>query len=74
MNVVARLRHVLARRPWLYWIGVRARSPSASAPSSPRRPPPSTTPAGHGASRASVVVATADLDPGDALAGVDGDP
>ena len=24
MNPLARLRHVLARRPWLYWLGVAA--------------------------------------------------
>ena len=24
MNPLARVRHVLARRPWLYWLGVAA--------------------------------------------------
>ena len=73
MNVVARLRHVLARRPWLYWtgvallaIGVGAVVASAAATVDEAR-------RAWGEPR-SVVVATVDLEPGDALGRVDGDP
>ena len=69
MNLVARARHVLARRPWLYWSAVaRARRRRPAGPSPPAAPA-STTPAGRGATTRDVVVATADIAPGDPLAG-----
>jgi len=68
MHPVARLRHALARRPWLYWaavavlaagIALAAASAVASVDDARRA---------WGASR-TVVVATADLAPGDPLTG-----
>lgn len=68
MHPVARLRHVLARRPWLYWsvvaalaggIAVAAASAVAGVDDARRA---------WGATR-SVVVAVADLAPGDPLTG-----
>lgn len=68
MHVVARVRHVLARRPWLYWLAVLLVAAVAA-----------TVAAGAGAAvddarRAwgetrTVVVARVDLAPGDPLAG-----
>ena len=69
MNLVARLRRVLARRPWLYWtgvlllaLGVAATVASATATVDEAR-------RAWGDTRR-VVVATDDLVPGDLLAGV----
>jgi hypothetical protein len=68
MNLVARLRRVLARRPWLYWtgvlllaLGVAATVASATATVDEAR-------RAWGDTRR-VVVATDDLVPGDLLAG-----
>jgi hypothetical protein len=69
MNPVAHLRHVLARRPWLYWLGVLLLSAivgllvadAAARVDAARRAWGVTRP---------VVVAVADVAPGEALDGV----
>jgi hypothetical protein len=68
MNVAARARHVLARRPWLYWatvlllgIGVAVVVARAASGIEDARLAWGET--------QEVVVASADLEPGDALAG-----
>jgi hypothetical protein len=68
MNPLARLRHVLARRPWLYWLGVAAIAAAigliavrAAASVDEARQRWGTT--------REVAVAIADLAPGDPLAG-----
>ena len=63
MNPVARARHVLARRPWLYWSVVARPRRAAPAGRSPPPRPASTRPAGRGARPATCVVATDDLRP-----------
>jgi Flp pilus assembly protein CpaB len=68
MNPLARVRHVLARRPWLYWLGVAAIAGAiglvalraAAAVDDARR---------RWGETQQVAVATADLDPGDPLSG-----
>jgi hypothetical protein len=68
MNPVARVRHVLARRPWLYWLAVAllaglaglAVADAASGVDAARRAWGTTRP---------VVVAAVDVAPGTALAG-----
>ena len=67
MNVVARLRHVLARRPWLYWIGVALLAIGVGAVVASAAATVDDARRAWGEPR-SVVVATADLEPGDALA------
>ncbi len=69
MNPVARVRHVLARRPWLYWLAVAVLAAiaglvvadAASRVDGARRAWGTTRP---------VVVATVDVAPGTALDGV----
>jgi SAF domain len=69
MNLVARVRHVLARRPWLYWLGVLLLAAIAGLVVADAA-------AGVNAARRSwgvtrpVVVAVADVAPGEALGSV----
>jgi hypothetical protein len=66
MNVVARLRHVLARRPWLYWSGVLLVALAAAAVVAAATSRVDDARRAWGQPRR-VVVATADLVPGDPL-------
>src|SRR4051812_48515993 len=68
MNRLARARHVLARRPWLYWLGVAALAAAAAWGAARGGAWVAAAGRGGGASGA-VVVAPADLRPGDELAG-----
>jgi hypothetical protein len=68
MNPLARARHVLARRPWLYWAGVVALGAGAAVAAGRASASVDDARRQWGATR-EVVVATADLAPGDPLAG-----
>ena len=68
MNPVARARHVLARRPWLYWSAVLALAAFAGWSVAAAAAGVDEARRAWGATR-DVVVATDDLAPGQALAG-----
>jgi hypothetical protein len=68
MNRLARVRHVLARRPWLYWAAVVALAAGAALAAGHAAASVDDARRQWGATR-EVVVATADLAPGEALAG-----
>jgi hypothetical protein len=68
MNPLARARHVLARRPWLYWLGVAVLAAAAAWGAARGASSVDAARRSWGTPR-DVVVATADLAPGDALAG-----
>jgi hypothetical protein len=68
MNPLARTRHVLARRPWLYWAAVVALAAGAALAAGDAAASVDDARRQWGATR-DVVVATADLAPGDPLAG-----
>ena len=68
MNPVARARHVLARRPWLYWSAVLALAAFAGWSVAAAAAGVDEARRAWGATR-DVVVATDDLEPGQALAG-----
>jgi hypothetical protein len=68
MNPLARLRHVLARRPWLYWLGVAVIAMAIGLAAVRAAASVDDARARWGTTR-DVAVATADLAPGDPLAG-----
>jgi hypothetical protein len=68
MNPLARARHVLARRPWLYWLGVAVLAAAAAWGAARGAASVDAARRSWGTPR-DVVVATADLAPGDGLAG-----
>ncbi len=68
MNPLARARHVLARRPWLYWSAVVALATGAGLVAAHAAAAVDDARRQWGATR-EVLVATAELAPGDALAG-----
>jgi hypothetical protein len=68
MNPLARARHVLARRPWLYWLAVALVAVGAAVAAARGAATVDAARRSWGSTR-EVVVATADLAPGDALAG-----
>ncbi len=68
MHPVARLRHVLARRPWLYWCAVAVLAAGIAVVAASAVAGVDDARRAWGATR-SVVVAVADLAPGDALTG-----
>jgi hypothetical protein len=68
LNPLARARHVLARRPWLYWVAVVALAAGAALAAGHAAASVDDARRQWGATR-DVVVATADLAPGDPLAG-----
>jgi hypothetical protein len=68
MNPLAKARHVLARRPWLYWAAVVALAAGAAVAAGHAAASVDDARRQWGATR-DVVVATADLAPGDPLAG-----
>jgi hypothetical protein len=68
MNPLARARHVLARRPWLYWLAVVLVAVAAAVAAARGAATVDAARRSWGTTR-EVVVATADLAPGDALAG-----
>lgn len=68
MHPVARIRHVLARRPWLYWATVLVLAAGLALVATTAVADVEEARLAWGSSRA-VVVATVDLAPGDALTG-----
>jgi hypothetical protein len=68
MNPLARARHVLARRPWLYWLGVAVLAATAAWGAARGAASVDAARRSWGTPR-DVVVASADIAPGDALAG-----
>jgi hypothetical protein len=69
MNPVARLRHVLARRPWLYWLGVLLLAAIAGLLVADAAARVDAARRAWGVTRP-VVVAVADVAPGEVLDGV----
>src|SRR5262245_1416387 len=69
MNPVARLRHVLARRPWLYWLGVLLLAAIAGLLLADAAARVDAARRAWGVTRP-VVVAVADVAPGEVLDGV----
>ena len=74
MNLVARAAPRRSPAAWLYWLGVVALAAGGRRSSVAARRPASTTPGERGARPRQVVVATADLAPGEPLAGHVDDP
>jgi Flp pilus assembly protein CpaB len=68
MNPLARVRHVLARRPWLYWLAVLALAAGAGLVVAHAGASVDAARRNWGVTR-DVVVASVDLAPGDPLAG-----
>jgi SAF domain len=69
MNLVARVRHVLARRPWLYWLGVLVLAAIAGLVVADAAARVDAARRAWGVTRP-VVVAAADVAPGELLDGV----
>jgi hypothetical protein len=69
MNPVARVRHVLARRPWLYWVAVALLAGTAGLAAADAASGVDTARRAWGTTRP-VVVAAVDVAPGTALDGV----
>jgi hypothetical protein len=69
MNTLARIRHQLARRPWLYWLGVTALAAGAGLVIAQATERVDEARRAWGRER-TVLVATVDAEPGDALAAV----
>lgn len=69
MNPLARLRHVLARRPWLYWLAIAAVAVSGALVAARAVTSVEAARDEWGAPR-TVLVATASVSPGEAIAGV----
>ncbi len=69
MNLVARVRHVLARRPWLYWLGVLLLAATAGLVVADAAARVDAARRSWGVTRP-VVVAVADVSPGEELADV----
>ena len=68
MHVAARIRHVLARRPWLYWLAILVVAAAAATVAADAGAAVDDARRAWGRTRP-VVVARVDLEPGDPLAG-----